>query len=285
MQDVVNRALAEAIPDRVHAGGARWAGIPMLSGIDQDGMPWGHMLFNGGPGGGASPHADGWPLITTNAAQGGLKSASVEHTELLYPIDVEHWEIAEGSMGLGRRIGGPGVECRVHMRRDTQMVIQTDGNRNPPHGVVGGTPGRGGGHYATAADGSRAFLPGTVFATLLAGERWTSVSTGGGGYGDPLEREPLRVAVDVADGLYDAPTADAVFGVVVVAGPVPAVDDDATERRRAELAAARPALEGAGVVPVAPAASTWLDDTRLEGDVVIDAIADGRVATGGGDAR
>jgi N-methylhydantoinase B len=52
MQEVVLKALAEAVPERVPAGSARWANIPMISGSASKGSQWGHLLLNGGGGGG-----------------------------------------------------------------------------------------------------------------------------------------------------------------------------------------------------------------------------------------
>jgi len=281
MQDVVCRALAEAIPDKIRAGSAHLANIPMLSGTDPaTGARWGHLLLNGGSGGGAANGADGWPLITTNAAHGGLKTASVEHTELLYPLTVEHWEIAPDSMGLGEYIGGPGVACRIRPQwEDTELVLQNDGLTNPLFGVAGATPGRGGGHYITGADGTRHFLPGSVHVRFGPTETWTGESTGGGGYGDPLRRPVECVRKDVRDGFYSRELAGEVYGVVLSDDLDPVIDEDATAARRRDIEEARAGKDLPVVLPTEPGASTWLADTMRDGDVRIESIIAGAAVT------
>lgn len=277
MQDVVCRALASAIPDKVRAGTAHWANGPMFSGSSpESGAMWGHMVLNGGSGGGAADGADGWPLIMTAASHGGLKTASVEHTELLAPLQIEHWEIATDSMGLGEYIGGPGIECRVRPTwDDTELVGYNDGLTNPLFGVGGATPGRGGGHYITDDTGARYFLPGSVHMTVGPSETWTGESSGGGGYGDPLRRPLERVRQDVRDGFYSSALAAEVYGVVLSDAPDPMIDQAATATRRGEIEQSRAGRELPVVLPMEPGASTWLAETMHDGDVLLEAIAPG----------
>jgi N-methylhydantoinase B len=270
MQTVVARALAQSIPERLQAGSAHWSNVAMFSGTDpQTGVHWGHMLLNGGGGGGSARSTDGWPLATTVAARGGLKTASVEHTELLYPLLFDEWEIETDSMGLGEHIGGPGVRCTVRpLEAPVRMVGRFDGQRNPPFGVLGGTPGCGGGHYIADAGGRRRFLPQAFDVTLQPWERWTGVSTGGGGFGNPLDRPVEQVCADVRNGLYSADLARATFGVIVSADGL-VLDVDGTTAARAEI---RARAEEAGVptcLPDRPGAATWIrDQMRAEDELV-----------------
>jgi N-methylhydantoinase B len=275
MQDAVCRALAHAIPDKIRAGSAHWSNIPVCSGTDpRNGEPWGHAVLNGGSGGGAAHGADGWPLITTNAAHGGLKTASVEHTELLYPLHIEDWEIEPGSMGLGEYIGGPGVRVTVlPTGADVEMVFVCDGLTNPPFGLCGGSPGRGGGSFVVGSDGRRYFLPSTPHFTLSPGEAWVGVSTGGGGCGDPLDRSVDRVREDVRDGLYSRDLAAEIYGVVLSDEADPVIDEEATVTRRRLLQRQRDREPLPVVVPTRPRASSWTTDTMRDGDVLIDDIA------------
>lgn len=269
MQDVVAKALAQAVPERARGGSAHWSNIPMLSGVDpRSGVFWGHMFLNGGGGGGAAHGTDGWPLFTTAAAQGGLKAPSVEHTELLYPILFHAWELATDSMGMGAQIGGPGVRCTIEpLHAPLQMLGRSDGQRNPPYGVLGATPGSGGGHYVERADGRRTFLGQAYHLTLRPGERWTGVSTGGGGYGNPLARPLERVLADVRDGLCSPAMARAVYGLVLTdAGD--AVDEQASAEARAAIADEQRRNGVPVVLPERPAAATWLQETIRERDEV-----------------
>jgi N-methylhydantoinase B len=177
-------------------------------------------------------------------------------------------------MGLGEYIGGPGVHVAVRPTgADVEMVFVCDGLTNPPFGLCGGSPGRGGGSFVVDSAGRRYFLPSTPHFTLVPGEAWVGVSTGGGGYGDPLRRSVDRVREDVRDGLYSRDLAAQIYGVVLSDKANPAVDEKATATRRGLLEQER-ARDGVPVVmPNQPRASTWTSDVMRDGDVLIDQIA------------
>lgn len=269
MQEAVTKALAQADPVRAVAGNSHWSNIPMVSGTDpESGIFWGHQPMNGCGGGGASAEADGWPLIASNAGWGSLRTAPVEHTELLHPLFVEHWEIEPESMGLGEHIGGPGVRFAFRPLHEIEAIYVGDGLRNPPCGLRGGSPGAGGGSYVEEADGRRRILPGETYTHVGPEERWVGISSGGGGYGDPLRRPAERVCDDVRDGLYGRETAAAVFGVVLAEDSHSTLDREATAARRQALAAERRELPVA--LPEGPDESGWLARTKRAGDLVED---------------
>jgi len=267
-QEVVWKALAKAAPERASAGYGGFHCIPSISGVDRRGkqpVDWAAMFFNGGSGGGASKNADGWPLIMTSSGLGGLKIISTEMSELLYPIMIDHHEIERDSMGHGATIGGAGIRIRVRPY-DTPMACHNtgDGCANPPFGLFGGTPGIGGGNYReNLATGHRDYCSAKGYLEIKPGEVWVGVSSGGGGYGDPLTRPAEKVCDHVRDEIISFETARDVYGVVM--DPVTfALDGPATERRRAELAAARGELPI--IQPTTPNYSTWLKDNMREGD-------------------
>ena len=272
MQDAVGAALARAAPELACAGNARWANIPMFSGVDsRTGEFWGHQLLNSGGGGGAARGADGWPLITTSAARGGLRIASVEHTELLHPLHITEWEIEPNSMGLGAYIGGPGVCFSVlPLHGPVDIVYDSDGLRNPPFGVLGATPGAGGGSYIEEhSTARRRFLSAEVHVEVSPEESWVGISSGGGGYGNPLDRPIEQVRRDVRDGLYTAERAYEVYGVVLAGELDPVIDELATEDARRLIARLQ---EDEGVpltLPNRPGASTWLEDNMRPGDQTV----------------
>ena len=268
MHDAINKAMASAIPDLVPAGGTRQSNIPQFSGRDRaTGEEWGVMLFNGTGGSGASRSADGWPLFESLGGFGAVKTQSIEEIELLYPLRVEKMEIATDSMGFGRWIGGPGTHLRVQpLRDDVDCITFGDGCRNPPHGVLGGTPGIGGGAYTEdLASGKRRFAPAAAHVRLGADEAWVGVSTGGGGYGRPEERDAERVRCEVRDGIISRQAAERVFGVILSDDPDPVLDIAATAMQRTVLAARDTPL----VQPTGPAAATWVEENLRDGDEYI----------------
>lgn len=254
MQDAVMRALAQAVPERVSAGGPRMGNCPTLSGIDErTAEPWSVMFFNNGGASGAASGADGWPLIGTLCCLGGIKIMSVELAELLYPFRIETMQIEPESMGFGHWNGGPGVRTVVRpLHGDMTVVTFGDGYDNPPHGALGGTAGIGGGQWCEGPDGGpRTFGSACAKLGVRGGGAWVGVSTGGGGYGDPLQRDIDQVRRDVRDGLISVQTAREVFGVVIDRDM--RADRSATATLRAtQPDATRPLLD-----PDHAASATW----------------------------
>jgi N-methylhydantoinase B len=278
MQDIVCKALAQAIPDRIRAGGPHWSTAPMVSGVDtRTGRFFGHLAMNGGGGGPAANGADGWPLITCLAGFGGLKAAPVEYTELLNPFAVDFCEAETDSMGLGEYIGGPGIRWSLRpLHGPIEVMSCGDGITNPPYGVGGGTPGDGGGSYIESCVDPRAprrFMHSQLVPMQVAeGERWVGVSPGGGGWGDPLKRPVSQVVEDVRDGLYSAAAAREVFGVVFGDTAEGELDAVATDGRRAELRATR-GVDPTGTNPTEPRTCDWFDRNMRDDDVFITPMA------------
>jgi N-methylhydantoinase B len=265
MQDALMKALAHAVPERVSAGGPRMGNCPTFSGVDEHNRPWSLMFFNNGGASGAAYGADGWPLIGSLCCLGGVKTMSVELAELLYPLRIEAMEIEPESMGFGQWNGGPGVRTIVRpLAHDMTAITFGDGYDNPPHGVLGGTAGIGGGQWVQdEEEGPRTF--GSACGTLRVRRHglWVGVSTGGGGYGNPLDREIDQVRRDVRDGLISMRTAREVFGVVIDSNF--RVDRAATNalrlRRRSQQA---PLIQ-----PTEPGAATWRAEQMRAGDTYL----------------
>ena len=268
MQEAVWKALAQAVPERVMAGNGKDSNLPMFSGKDSRGkkeVDWGCMFFNGGPGGGASAAVDGWPLIITSGGMGGLKIASVELSELLYPFRVDRQELLTDSMGHGEHLGGPGVEIQISPTGGAmECNLFGEGQSNPPHGVLGGTQAIGGGSYKeNLKTGKRTYCSSKGRLTIEPDEVWVGYSSGGGGYGDPLRREPEAVVESIFDGLLSFEAAEQVYGVVINRAMM-TVDLTKTEQLRKKLAASRGPLEV--TTPNRPGASDWVQKRLRPGD-------------------
>jgi N-methylhydantoinase B len=267
MHSVVNQAMVEAIPERVAAGGARTNNQPDFVGVDPDtGEPWAALLLNNSGGQGASKETDGWPLWGSENAMGAMKAQPIEQLELLYPLLIEMMEIEEDSMGCGEWIGGPGNRVVVVPTRGTVTCGGfADGYRNPPHGALGGHPGVGGGQYVeNRRTQKRTFISGTGHIRASADEEevWIGVSSGGGGYGRPEQRDPEQVSRDVRDGIISREAAREVCGVALSDDLEPEIDHATTARLREALAGeVRPNVD-----PQEPGAATWLSRNKGEQD-------------------
>ncbi|MGE3773874.1 MAG: hydantoinase B/oxoprolinase family protein, partial [Gammaproteobacteria bacterium] len=153
-------------------------------------------------------------------------------------------EIRTDSMGAGETRGGPGVVWHVRPQGTGQVdnYAYGDGMRNPPFGVFGGKAADGGALYRLNTDGTRTFFSMIGYFRVREGEAWISLSTGGGGYGNPLRRAPEKVRDDVRDGFVSLTAARTEYGVVLDAETL-TIDDAATAAlRRSRLVAEAPAI-------------------------------------------
>jgi N-methylhydantoinase B len=146
------------------------------------------------------------------------------------------------SGGAGTFRGGLGYDKRIRALESCTLLSNADRAELAPYGVNGGTAGASYGISVVRADGSTEQLPGMVDGVPIeAGDRlWTS---GGGGWGDPLERDPALVRYDVVCGAVSVEAARAQYGVVMNTSAVPVeVDGARTAALRDSMRAERGAL-------------------------------------------
>ena len=217
----------------------------MVSGNDtrRGGEPYVNQNFLGSQGGPAGPDHDGWITYGNAVTNGLMFRDSVEIDEQKYPIRVRQIRMRMDSEGAGRTRGAPGAVVEFGPK-DAEMnaAYVTDGYHNPPRGTRGGGDAAPSVPFRVKADGSREPLPTIASVPLAPGELLGHELSGGGGYGDPLEREPRWVLADVLSQFVSFERARDVYGVVFTGEALDdslTVDEGATARRREELRAAR----------------------------------------------
>lgn len=219
------------------------AGAGVISGKDwrTGGKPYINqevIMANGGPG---TPSTDGWLTYGLPVVGGLMYRNSVEVDESKYPIQFKTVRMLAGGGGAGRFRGSPGAEVIYGPRKDPMtVVVSCDGQVHPPCGVQGGHPGPTAKTYKINTDGSQTKLPGVIECHLEPGELIRGLDCGGGGYGDPLQRDPERVLKDVLEHWETVERANDIYGVVFVGNvgdETLAVDPTATATLRSTLAA------------------------------------------------
>ena len=178
---------------------------------------------------GARPFADGIDAIYLTAQE----NYPAEFLESAYPVRLTRYAINPDSAGPGRWRGGCGVVRELLVLQDgVRMSTRMDGCENPPWGVRNGQAGRPGRYLVNPGRHDERTLNALSEGTLLNRGDIVRVETGGGGgWGDPYEREPERVLRDVLGGFVSAQGARDDYGVVIAPGG--AIDNDATRKLRA----------------------------------------------------
>jgi N-methylhydantoinase B len=237
---VLAGVLAKAVDGRMPADQEtiRYTGV---YGSDADGQPYLMREVLGG-GSGGRWYADGEDTVHVVPDS---RNIPVEFAEARWPFVVERLGLAVDSGGPGRHRGGLGYEKHIRMLRDAHFMSIADRSRLACWGVRGGRAGRPfevvidpGGPNERVVDALADAEP------VRAGEVIRIRTTGGGGWGDPLDRPDDEVARDVRWGKVSLQGARDDYGVVV-GGPHedPVVDEAASERLRASLRAARTGAE------------------------------------------
>jgi N-methylhydantoinase B len=226
-------ALGVAIPDDLFAAPAGTSGNLTLGGHDP--LKERHYIMYVFSGGGYGGSGDGDGLTNGCSTIGISKTQPTEVLEQHYPVLFERYALRERSGGAGRTRGGFGVDYKIRVRRGEALLsFLMDHGRFGPPGMLGGRDGapnevtvsRQGGDYVSP------HLSKDEDIRVVAGDAITVRTPGGGGYGDPWQRDPAQVARDVARGDITADDASADYGVVLTAADPPAVDRRATDELR-----------------------------------------------------
>jgi N-methylhydantoinase B/oxoprolinase/acetone carboxylase alpha subunit len=236
-------ALHRALPDRVSAHDGGTSALVAVGGVHPETGDTYANLTNEGCGWGGRPAKDGNNALCI--PNGNCALQPVEILETRYPMLHEALEIHEGSAGAGKNRGGFGYARQFRVLSEYMRVscfIEKEHVR--PWGLFGGQPGRnsamladpgGTGEFRTFTDAFGVACNGKFSDVYLQrGDRIRVVTSGGGGYGDPLERDLERIAEDLRQGFISAAQAAEDYGLVFREG-TGEIDEHATAQRRAAL--------------------------------------------------
>jgi N-methylhydantoinase B len=235
--DILGGLLGQKTPEFLCAAGFSSSPHLFYSGFDAKGK-WFQLFqigFGGIPG---KPMGDGpdghslWP---------GFTNVPNEFLERYFPLIIERYETVPDSGGPGLHRGGNGIQMTYKFLEKGTIAIHDDRWFTVPWGVNGGEPGARARKILEKADGTSQVVGNKVEDLEVdAGDRLHFITWGGGGWGDPLERDPALVALEVEQGLVTAEGARR-YGVVLKDGQV---DAAATEALRTKIRAERPAPSG-----------------------------------------
>jgi N-methylhydantoinase B len=232
MMDCLFGALAKAMPNKVPADSCGGATLPSFGGY-YEGRPFVLVeTLMGNSGGG--PEHDGQEGVAHMGAN--QANVPVEFIEADNPIRMLQYGFAQNSGGPGRFRGGLGIvrDYQV-LTDDIQLTIRSDKRDFPPHGLHGGKPGAPSMNIINPNRENRV-LP--VLLTqpeiLNTGDVYRHIMAGGGGFGNPLDRDPELVLVDVMEEKITPEHAHEEYGVIVDSD-AGKIDIEATEKRRGEL--------------------------------------------------
>jgi N-methylhydantoinase B len=194
--------------------------------------------FSGSP---AASDRDGLDLKSSQNPGGNqLEFADAEILEAAYPLLFVERRLTTGHHGYGRHRSGAGYQGSFRAHNTDTLVGNMTGTRAwfPTGGGAGGLPGATMRYFVHHDDGGTEPIHiHKVGLSLLPGDTFEMICASGGGYGDPLDREPAAVQQDLADHRVTAEIARDIYGVVI--GEDGSLDLAATEQRRDELRAER----------------------------------------------
>ena len=236
--DTIVAALAPAMPERVPAGhhGLLGGAVVFFGTHPQTNRRFVVQSIEGG-GWGGRPFEDG-ESGTVSVCQGDVRNGSIEGIELKCPVLVEGRALRTDSGGAGKYRGGLGIDMRVRNLVEGKWNFElVRRNQCPPWGLWGGEPGEYGMYLVREPDEREFRVAGGAHHAVPVRTEVIVRTGGGGGWGDPLERDPMAVRADVQEEFISARSAREHYGVELRDDLT--VDDAATEAARNAIRSAR----------------------------------------------
>ena len=209
MVSAINGAFAQALPGEVPACGGHEYTQSFNFVPDEDGSQQILIdIFFGGAG--ARPDRDGRPAV---GSLQNITNTPIESIEAEYPLRIKRYGLATDSAGAGEFRGGSGTVRDHELLRDTEVQSACERFAFGTYGLDGGeSGGTGAGLINPGTDDERSFF-GTERFWVAAGDVVRTFTPGGGGYGNPEDRDPAAVRDDVENGVVSPEVAAATYGV------------------------------------------------------------------------
>ena len=235
--DILGGLLGQGTPEFLNAAG--FSSSPHLFYSGWDNRPakegeWFQLFqigFGGIPGRPLGDGPDGhslWP---------GFTNVPNEFLEKYFPLRIERYSTEPDSGGAGLHRGGNGIHMTYRFLADGEIAVHDDRWFVPPWGVNGGHPGMRAKKVLERADGTTEIVGNKVEdVPVKEGDLLHYITWGGGGWGDPLERDPEIVGLEIRQGLV-TPEGAKHYGVIADENGI--VDADATDKLRAEMKGSR----------------------------------------------
>lgn len=231
--DLFFRALAPEMPDLMPAGTKAMQCHAGFGGIDPRSGAYYCFLETLAGGYGGRQGLDGPDAVQTHGQN--TENAPIEETERGYPVRILRYELVENSDGPGKYRGGLGLRRDwLFIDHDVTFTVLADRDRFGPPGLFGGLPGRPAEYILNPDNAGGTRLSSKVTVELRPEDVISYRTCGGGGFGEPHERDPEAVLADVRAGKVSRARAREVYGVEVTSDL--RVDEEKTPRLRAESA-------------------------------------------------
>ncbi len=215
--EVILGALSKVIPDRVPAASTGSMSIFTVGGLDPRTNEYYSYVETYGGGQGALYNSDGMDGVHVHMTN--TMNTPTEVIEIAYPLRVERYGLVPDSDGPGCFRGGLGLTREITIvDHRTTISIGTERRNIRPWGLKGGKAGGASAVLIIDPDGNRRELPTKTTTQVESGTRIVLKTAGGGGFGDPMERDPELVSRDVVEGFVNQERAAREYCVAVDAG-------------------------------------------------------------------
>ena len=214
MSDCVLRSLIEVMPERLCAGTSAHIHFVSYSGyIPKEQQYWVYLEVNEGSYGGRHGK-DGMDAV--DALNANTRNVPIEETEWHHPLRIERYELRDDFRAPGKWCGGLGIVRETRYLTDGQFTCEGDRHMEAPKGFFSGQDGKGGAIVKNPGTPDEISWPSKIAgASVKSGDVIRIVTPSGGGYYDPLDRDPQAVLDDVLDGYANIDTVEKTFGVVI----------------------------------------------------------------------